>query len=221
MKIRNARGRQDGNSGYIRLFNNSKLGSLLSKAQATVISNGNELERIILEKTNNIKDLDIFIEEVTDNKKPDGVYVCDKKTLKKSPLTIPKHEPDLLLFIVQSRRVCKVIELKDGDSFDTKKSRGEQEQLEEFTIKFGAKIPFVTEYYICCFNQNDKELIMLGFKNAFKIDHIMTGQELCEILDIDYNEIIQKRKMDAEDNIKYFASEIMKIEEIKKYILGE
>ena len=56
MKIRNARGRQDGNSGYIRLFNNSKLGSLLSKAQATVISNGNELERIILEKTNNIKD---------------------------------------------------------------------------------------------------------------------------------------------------------------------
>ena len=108
MKIRNARGRQDGNSGYIRLFNNSKLGSLLSKAQATVISNGNELERIILEKTNNIKDLDIFIEEVTDNKKPDGVYVCDKKTLKKSPLTIPKHEPDLLLFIVQSRRVCKV-----------------------------------------------------------------------------------------------------------------
>lgn len=59
---------------------------------------------------------------------------------------------------------------------------------------------------------------MVGFKNAFKIDHIMTGQELCEILDIDYNEIIQKRKMDAEDNIKYFASEIMKIEEIKKYI---
>ena len=122
MKIRNSKGRKDENSGYIRLFNNIKLGQLLSKSQATVISNGNELEKLILLNTNNIPNLDIFIEDVTENRKDDGVYVCEKKVLKKSTLTIPKHEPDLLIFMVQNRRVCKIIELKDGDSFDTKKN---------------------------------------------------------------------------------------------------
>lgn len=221
MKIRNARGRMDENSGYIRLFNNIKLGQLLSKAQATVISNGNELERLVLDRTNNIDDLDLFIDAVTENQKDDGVYVCEKKILKKSPLTIPKHEPDLLVFIVQNKRVCKIIELKDGDAFDTKKSRGEREQLEEFSIKFGAKIPFVTDYFICCFNQDDKELIMQGFKNAFTIEHIMTGAELCDILSIDYAEIIQSRKKDAEDNIKYFVEELYKIPEIKAEMLNQ
>ena len=43
MKIRNQKGRRDGNSAYNRVFNNSDLGDLISKIQATVISNGNEL----------------------------------------------------------------------------------------------------------------------------------------------------------------------------------
>lgn len=46
MKIRNQKGRKDGNSGYTRVFNNSELGDLISKIQATVISNGNELEKL-------------------------------------------------------------------------------------------------------------------------------------------------------------------------------
>ncbi len=215
MKIENAKGRKDENSGYIRLFNNVKLGQLLSKSQATVISNGNELEKIILSKTKNIDDLDEFIDKATLAQIPDGTYVCEKKIVKKSPLTIPRHEPDLLVFVIEGKRVCKVIELKDGDSFDTKKSRGEREQLEEFAIKFGAKIPFVTDYYICCFNQDDKDIIMTGFKNTFTVEHIMTGRELCELLDIDYDEIIKGRKKDAEAILKYFVTEFKNIPEVR------
>ena len=63
MKMRDARGRTTG-SGYGRLFSNDRLGLLFSKAQATVISNGSELERIILAKTDNIKDLELFISEI-------------------------------------------------------------------------------------------------------------------------------------------------------------
>ena len=55
MKIENAKGRQDGNSGYIRTLKNAQLGLLISRVQATVISNGTELERIIVSKSNNIK----------------------------------------------------------------------------------------------------------------------------------------------------------------------
>ena len=50
MKIRDMIGRRDGNSGYTRVFENGALGQLLSRVQATVISNGNELEKLLIER---------------------------------------------------------------------------------------------------------------------------------------------------------------------------
>ena len=128
MKIQDMQGRSE-NSGYQRVFANNKLGALFSKVQATVISNGNELERIILSKSNLIKNLDDFIDMATDNSLNNGVFVCPKKEIKKSKYAIKDIEPDLLIFVVQRKRICKVIELKDGDNFDTKKSKGEKENL--------------------------------------------------------------------------------------------
>lgn len=164
------------------------------------------------------KEIYELAERVTDALQANGIYVCEKEPLWKFPI-VPSHEPDLLVFIVQPKLVCKIIELKDGDMFDTKKAWGEMEQLEEFSIKFGAKIPFVTEYYICCFNQEDKNAIMTGFKGVFSIEHIMTGKELCSILNIDYSEIINERKTDAEDNFTYFVSELLNIPAVKEEII--
>lgn len=204
--------------GYNRVFDNNELGRLMAKVQSTVISNGNELEKIILSKTQNITDLDTYIEKVTNGEVPNGTYVCTKRILKKSSYKLDGNEPDLLIFLVQQKRVCKIIELKDGDSFDTKKASGEQEHLERFNLHIGAKIPFVSDYFVCCFNQTSKEEIVKGFKNAFDINHVMTGIELCEILGISYNEIIEERKKDARDNIEYFYQELMAIPETKEML---
>lgn len=219
MKLENASGRTDGNSGYIRLFGNNELGSLLSRVQSTIISNGSELERIIASKSNCIEDLDLFVDKVTNGLLNDGVYLCQKGVLKKSVLTIKEIEPDMLIFIVERKRVCKVIELKDGDSFDTKKSKEEKEHLEKFSTEFGAKIPFVTEYYICCFNQNDKNKIYEGFKKRFSFEHIMTGRELCEILSLDYEGIINLRKRDGAENLECFIDELLNIKEVRELIV--
>ncbi len=80
MRIEDQTGRNT-NSGYGRVFNNNALGLLISKVQATVISNGSELERMILSQTNNISDLEKFISsiEADDGTCSDGVYVCQKK----------------------------------------------------------------------------------------------------------------------------------------------
>ncbi len=215
MKICNAKGRKDGSSGYTRVLGNDELGKLISRVQSTVISNGTELERMIVKRTTTVSNLDEFIANATDGTQDDGVYLCQKKVLQKSSYAIKGIEPDLLIFIIERKRVCKVIELKDGDNFDTKKSQSEREHLEKFAVQFGAKIPFVTEFYICCFNQPDKELIKEGFKNKFEIEHIMNGQELCDILKIDYNEILEIRKKDMEDNLDYFLDELLKIEDIR------
>ena len=215
-KIRNAEGRKDGNSGYGRVFDNVDLGALISKVQATVISNGTELERIILSKTTQISNLDSFVDKAENGEVTDGVYVCSKKVYNKSSLLVKDTEgktiqPDMLIFVVQRKRVCKVIELKDGDAFDTKKSPGEKVHLETFQLKFATLVAFKVEYYICCFNQLNKNVIYEGFKKCFEMEHIMTGKELCDILGIDYDAIIDQRKADATDNIKYFFDELIKI----------
>lgn len=224
-KIKDAKGRTDGGSGYTRTLKNESLGQLISKVQATVISNGTELERMLLTRTKNkINNLDEFIKQATIGKITDGVYLCSKKVFSKSQYIIldnekKKIQPDLLIFIVEEKRVCKVVELKDGDNFDTKKSNGEKSHLEEFALKFGAQIPFVAEYYICCFNQENKELIHAGFKGAFDLNHILTGKELCKILNVDYEEIVSSRKIDALENFDYFIDELLKIDEVQKKII--
>lgn len=221
-KIRNALGRKDGNSGYSRVLGNNDLGQLLSRVQATVISNGTELERLITERCNLIEEIDEFIRLSTIGEMENGVYLCLKKVFKKSKKyasAVKGIEPDMLIFIVENERVCKIIELKDGDAFDTKKSQGEKEHLEKFTTLFGSKIPFVTDYYICSFNQNDKNIIYLGFKGVFSLEHILTGKELCNILKIDYQEIIDIRKKDSDDNFSYFIEELIKIPEVKEEIM--
>ena len=226
MKMRNAKGRSQG-SGYGRLFNDAALGELFSKAQATVISNGSELERILLEKTQNILDLEHFISEIEEGASqvyPEGIYLCTKKALKKSRYAIEGIEPDLMIFLVQKKRVCKIIELKDGDTFDTKKSAAEQEHLERFSKEFGCQVPFSTEYYICSFNQLDKEVIYTGFKKHFTLEHIMTGKELCGLLGLDYDAIIRARLEDAADNLRYFTEELVKIPAMREALrkaLGE
>lgn len=219
MKIKNAKGRTDGNSGYARTLGNENLGQLISRVQATVISNGTELERLIVARCKTIDDIDNFILQAEDGEVSDDAYLCVKRVFKKSKKyctsDIRGIEPDLLIFIVEKKRICKVVELKDGDAFDTKKARSEREALEKFATNFGAKIPFSTNYFICTFNQENKETIYEGFKKEFDLEHILTGKELCAILKITYDEIVKLRTNDATENFNYFIDELLAIPEVK------
>lgn len=220
-KIINAKWRNDGNSGYARVIWNQKLWKLISRIQSAVISNGTELEKMIIERSQLIHNIDIFIRNAEIGIVQNGVYLCLKKIFKKSEKyahLVKWMEPDMLVFIVESRRICKIIELKDGDNFDTKKSKWEKENLEKFANLFGAKIPFSTEYYICSFNQNDKEKIFHGFKWVFAYENILTGRELCKILKIDYDEIVEIRERDGRENFEYFIAELVNIPEVKMEI---
>jgi hypothetical protein len=206
-------GRRDG--GYTRIFNNEDLGALLSEVHATSISAGTELEKMVF--INNITDFDDFIDNIPSET---GVYIANKPTIKKSKkYRTDKNEPDGIIFILdESMRKCNIIELKDGDTFDTKKVDGEVEALKAFLSNIAPKIQFVVNYFICGFNSKDKESLKVGLKGRIDTDHLMTGKELCDLIEIDYDEIINKRKEDAEANMTYFIDRLLDIEEIKKRI---
>jgi hypothetical protein len=211
--IKNSKGRKEG-SGYQRLFGNSELGFLLSRVQSAVITSGTELEKLIISLSNSVNDIDKLIIDL-----PEGTFLISKSVIKKSKLK-SHFEPDLLIFNIDlHKHHCYIIELKDGDNFDTKKSQGESDLLKEFQSYFSSKIPFTTSIHICCFNQNDKDKIVEGFKKKITKEMAMTGQELCKLLSIDYDNIIKQRSNHQIQNVDYFLDQLLTIGIIKKLLV--
>ncbi len=220
MKIKNTKpGRKDG--AYTRLLGDEQLGALISRIHAASISSGHELEKLILEKS------DLFLvraakemENILLNgqKFDKKIYLIPKKIVKKSKFK-SKHEPDYLI-LKKETKTLYITELKDGDAFDTKKSAGEVESLRRFQNDISENIPYKTLLLVCCFNQTDKEKIIQGFKNKIKPEEAFTGKEFCELIGIDYQSIVDKRKnKDQKENLEFFCEELLKIEECKKIIL--
>ncbi len=215
--IRNAKGRrkEQSPSGYSRLFGDAELGNLLSRVQGTVISAGNELEKLIIDRSKLIEDFDKFITNLEN--RAHGVFVATKSQIKASKIIVTRFEPDLFAFDLQ-KRICYVIEVKDGDTFDTKKAEGERVTLHNFVNDVSPILPFSFKVYVCSFNARDKKEIYDGMKRKFPMEELLTGRELCQLLDINYDEIIAARRGDQADNIDYFVDELMKIPGIEAEI---
>lgn len=216
-QVRNAKGRSDGNSGYVRLLGDERLGQLISRLHSTVISAGSELERIIQSSVTRIDDLDQFLEvEIM----PDGVFLAHKSDLKKSQvLQTSAAEPDFVIFKRRNNEQrCHVIELKDGDAFDTKKSAGERDSMHSFVEKNAQHIQFRVSVHVVAFNQDSRQAIYDGFKRKIPLTECMTGREFCDLLEIDYDEIVKQRQQDADENFEYFMTELLSIDRVREDI---
>ncbi len=216
VRIADSKGRKTG-SGYTRVFGDPQLGHLLSRVQATVIRAGKELEDMVLERVDVIEDLDVFLQSEI---MPDGVQVATKRGMKNcAKLDFGGTEPDLLVFKrSEGRQACHVVELKDGDSFDTKKSSAEHEAMHSFISHTGTSLPYVMHTHFVCFNQNDPKAIYEGFKRKIDMKQCMTGKEFCELLEIDYCEIVHARKADQPANLDHFVEELLTIPAVKSRV---
>ncbi len=209
---------KESSGGYQRIFGNKALGVLISRIQSTVISAGSELERIILDRVNTIDNLKLFLEKPI---MPEGVFVANKKEVRNCPILDHSYasEPDFVVFRRRgNKQSCHVIELKDGHIFDTKKARIEHRTIRNFIERNGPRIQYTVNGYICCFNQDDPEAIVAGFKNQISADEALTGRQFCKLLAIDYDKIVHERKKDQSKNVNFFVKELLKIPAIRNRI---
>jgi hypothetical protein len=218
--LKAAPGREAG--GYERLFGDAKLGRLLSRVQSAVIRAGAELEQVIIELANTIDDADAFLDA---DILQEGVFAVPKKVLKKSKrLNYAGVEPDFVVFKREGKtQHCYLIELKDGDTFDTKKAAGEKESMQRFLTAIAPHIQFTMSIHFCCFHRLTKQEIVQGFKRKITINEAMTGPEFCELLGVDYNAVLTKRKEHQEENLKYFVEQLLEIDAVRgafELILG-
>lgn len=223
-KIRNSKPKIS-SGGYLRLVGNERMANIFTKAQSANIRNGNELEQIIfnnIPKSNTITNIDEFIDDCKNGRVVNGFYFCDGKSIFNSKYRLGKHQPDILMFSISAVNTCCVVELKDGDDFDTKKSQSEKNSLIAITNHlqslFG-KIFEKIDYKICCFNQNDKTKVINGLKKRFTIDEVVTGKELCNMLGIDYEKIINERQNDATDNFNYIIEEMCNLDQLRTKVI--
>jgi len=201
--ISNARGRGENEtpSGYERLFGNRQLGMLMSKVQSAVISTGNELEGMLASQIKDTKG--ISMQKINkENRVFKGI----------------KNGHDIIIdCVVEKNGKFMLIEIKDGDTFDTKKVAGEVESLftaKEHLIKTHKLKESDVSVFYCSFNATSHEQIERGAKGLLPKNSAMTGQEFCKLVGLDFNKIIQERKKDQQENLNYFIGELKKIPEI-------
>ena len=210
-----------GGASYIRCFGDTELGHLLSRVQSLIIRNGFELERLVTEAIGNrlIDDLDDFLSYQI---MQPGVRVAVKKTIKKSNTLVGSNiEPDFLVFerSTSSQR-CYIVELKDGHEFDTKSSAKEQANLHEFLNLNAAPFQYYQSHCrICGFNAETKAEIQQGFKWKIDIDEAMTGREFCELVGVNYDQIVNMRANDRQINFDQFISDLMSIDRVRNSII--
>jgi hypothetical protein len=134
----------------------------------------------------------------------------------KTDSTGKKHKEEVDC-VIKTKDKIMLIEIKDGDTFDTKKVAGEVESL-NFARNYISnlmKIPKekITMHY-CSFNARDHKQIEIGAKGLLGECKAMTGKELCELLKLDFDKLVQERKKDQKENLDYFVEELKKIPEV-------
>lgn len=220
IKERN-KGRSDG--GYTRLFGIENLGALISQVHATSISAGTELEKLICKAHTQPMDISMLTDFLKGDL-PHGTYLIPKKIIQRNIKDVIKSdaEPDFLIIVIIDK-IAYVVEIKDGDAFDTKKSAGEIASCKDFASKLSAyflniKLDYKVKIKICCFNQDSPEKIIEGFKGQLKKSEVWTGRNLCNKLGISYETIIDKRKVHQTENLEFFIDSLLSIDSVGSMI---
>ena len=202
---------------YGRCFGNAELSRLISRVQSLIIRNGLELEKLVTGCISPllIDDLDDFLDAQI---MQSGVRVAVKPAIKKAQKMQGRLiEPDFLIFERKgTSQNCYIVELKDGHEFDTKSSAKEQANLNQFLSMNAMALQFFQSYIkVCGFNAQTREEIHTGFKNKIDISQAMTGREFCQILGIDYEDILTLRAQDREANYSAFLDDLMAMPDVR------
>ncbi len=218
VKLSDSKGKSG--EGFVRLFGSDEMGILFSKVQSSVIRSGFELEEMLIDAVSPeiITTLDDLRDDATDfsTRLPTQVVFKPSKPDPDNPSK--SIQADLLIVDNEDRRFW-LVEIKEGYVFDTKKADGELASLKNITSWLAQEFAYRTQYYLCSFNQHNKEAIVNGTKKRFSIEHVMTGQELCTKINIDYNELREVRQQNQAENRRYFLSELLAISDVRDDIM--
>jgi hypothetical protein len=177
-------GRSDGS--YTLLFGDPRFGELISAVHSTSIKMGNQLEKLIMDRSKliTVNNIDAFFNKTL----PEGIWIIPKQVIAKDKRLNFDQKPDMIIVNV-NKNTCQVIEMKLGDNFDTKKSKGEVDQIKKYVEKLDKATTYKASFAICMFYAKDRASVVNGFKGQITEKEALTGMEFCEIAGINFKEV--------------------------------
>ena len=145
MKLRNTiinkKNRIEEEKGYYQIFGDPEISVFITQIHSTSIRNGNELQTIIHEEVKLKKLISPTFVDVLDLiKDGEDFYATalsvSKEFFKKANVPLEGKEKSTIDAILFKNGIIYIIEYKDGDALDTKKSKGEIESLENMSNVF-------------------------------------------------------------------------------------
>ena len=65
-------------------------------------------------------------------------------------------------------------------------------------------VRFTITVHFCSFHQNDRRAIVNGFKRKITLQEAMTGREFCNLINIDYDDVLSFRQENQSVNFRDF-----------------
>lgn len=212
--VRLADTKQPPRSNYALVFGNDEVGSLITRIHAASIKGGHEIERLIVERARVVPgDLDSYLDATSYEPQPTLATQAQVKASKTLTTRDKKAPPD---FVVFSGKSCYAVEMKIGTDFDTKKSESEIARLTEFVADNAPKISFRVTERLCSFTAQDGERIVEGLKGRFRRDQVLTGREFCELVGVNYEEIVREWSKHQQENLEYLVETLLAIGPVKE-----
>lgn len=219
--LKESEGRTDGNSAYCRIFGDEAIGALFSRVHAAAIRAGYELEALLKEllprdKVRSGETVRELIQSGQAMRLPSDTVAFQMRA--KVPSLAYEAHADVVIFN-HLRSEAFAVELKEGDSFDTKKAAGERESLIAFSRWLAVAIDYRVHYAICCFHQRDAASVVRGLKGKFGASEVLTGPHFCSLLGLDYEEVLALRKGHQQQNLARLADELVRIPALRRLLL--
>lgn len=211
--VRLADGKEPSSSSYSDVFGNEEVGALVTRIHSASIRGGRDIERLIVARARTVNgDLDEYLE--TCSSAPQPVLATQEQVRESKTLTTreKRNSPD---FIVFSGKSCYAVEMKAGAEFDTKKSESELARLTEFVSDNAPKLAFKVTERLCSFTSDSKQRIVDGLKGRFRLDQVMTGRDFCDLIGVDYDDIIKEWRRHQKENLEYLVETLLSIGPVK------
>jgi len=192
-------------SAYLRVTDNPFLAEILQKSHSTMIRNGNELEDLIAENSNLNVSKNISISSFDPSDYEDQTLIHKFKI--ENQTSIKNTHVDFLLINPKNKSMI-LIEMKDGDNFDTKKATGEIDKLENCQRHFNKTYSeWETKASIVLWNNED--ITQASFKDFRAKNYIINGRTIQNTLGVKWDNIELKRKQDRFFNTKWLIRNIL------------
>jgi hypothetical protein len=206
-KIADMNGNRSGS--YRNIFDDERLGHLISQTHAAAIRFGTELEKVLcsLVAPHHISDLNKIARGDIDPLTPKHIVFKPTK-----PRSGREHAIvcDFAVFFHRDSEFY-LVELKMGHDFDTQKSEAARNKLQVICDYITTRTGYTGRTYIASFSATNRREVVEGFKKYFTEEEVMLGPELCYYLGVDYEEVLQRLKVDQEANTEYFMEQVDKI----------